>query len=145
MLDDLFQDFKDEMGEGVGQEEDPETHYSLGVAFREMGLLDEAIGELQKVCLLIERGVPFSQPMQAYTWLAHCFVEQGVPEASFKWYQRALSAATDNNTRTAVHYEMAAAYEAAGFRQEALVHYMEVYTSNIDYRDVGERIKALRS
>jgi len=145
MLDDLFQEFKDEMGDNAGQEEDPETHYSLGVAFREMGLLDEAIGELQKVCLLIERGVPFSQPMQAYTWLAHCFVEQGVPEASFKWYQRALSSATDDNTRTAVHYEMAAAYEAAGFRQEALVHYMEVYTSNIDYRDVGERIKALRS
>jgi len=39
-------------------DDDPETHYNLGVAFREMGLLDEAIAELQKVCSAIERGKP---------------------------------------------------------------------------------------
>lgn len=145
MLDDLFHEFKEEMDDESGTEDDPETHYSLGVAFKEMGLLDEAIGELQKVCQLVEHGLSFSQTIQAYTWLANCFVEKGVPEASFKWYQRALSVATSNDQRLAIHYELAAAYEAAGFRQEALTHYMEVYTTNIDYRDVGERIKALRS
>jgi hypothetical protein len=40
---------------------------------------------------------------------------------------------------------MAAAYEAGGNRQAALQHFMEVYGSNIDYRDVAERIKVLRS
>src|SRR5262249_39682193 len=50
-LSDMFGDLKQELEDNSAQsEEDPETHYNLGVAFREMGLLDEAIGEFQKVC-----------------------------------------------------------------------------------------------
>ena len=40
---------------------------------------------------------------------------------------------------------LASSYEAAGNKTAALNHFMEVYGSNIDYRDVGERIKALKS
>jgi len=146
LLNELFEEFKGEMGEdSSAEDDDPETRYNLACAFREMGLLDEAIGELQKVCLAVEHGHDFSQALQAYTWLAHCFVQKGVPEASFRWYQQALTIATDENSRTAIHYEMADAYEAAGLKQEALHHFMQVYASNIDFRDVGERIQALRS
>jgi tetratricopeptide (TPR) repeat protein len=130
----------------AGETEDPDTHYNLGVAFKEMGLLDEAIGELQKVCHAIDKGSEFSQVMQAYTWLAHCFVEKGVPEASVKWYEKALKvASSDEDAKMAVHYELANAYEAAGNKKAALENFMEVYGSNIDYRDVAERIKALKA
>jgi hypothetical protein len=44
-----------------------------------------------------------------------------------------------------LHYELAAAYEAAENKQAALNHFMEVYGANIEYRDVSERIKALKS
>jgi hypothetical protein len=144
VLSDLFAEFKEEVGEPQ-EEEDPETHYNLGVAFKEMGLLDEAIGELQKVCKSIDRGAPFNQVMQAYTWLAGCFVEKGVPEASIKWYNKALNVAGDDESRTALDYDLACAYEASGDRQQALKHFMEVYGTNIDYRDVAERIKGLKS
>jgi tetratricopeptide (TPR) repeat protein len=110
-----------------------------------MGLLDEAIGEFQMVCQAIDQGQPFPQVLQAYTWLAHCLVTKGAPEASFKWYQRALQAAPDDAARIAIQYELAEAYEAAGRKQEALSQYMEVYGSNIDYREVAQRIKALKS
>ena len=143
-LADMFAEFKEEAESGE-QLEDPETHYNLGVAFREMGLMDEAIGELQKVCAAIDRGVAFPHTMQAYTWLAQSFVEKGVPDASFKWYQRALNIATDDQQRMSLHYDLASAYEASGNRQAALQHFMEVYGTNIDFRDVAERIKALRS
>jgi len=145
ILADLFEEFKEEVGDSGEHDEDPDTHYNLGVAFKEMGLLDEAIGELQKVCHLVDRGGPFPHVIQAYTWLAGCFVEKGIPEAAFKWYDKALQFAPDEQTRTAIHYELASAYELAGKKPEALQHFMEVYTSNIDYRDVGERIRALRS
>lgn len=144
-LSDLFDEFKDDVESSSVQAEDPETHYNLGVAFKEMGLLDEAIGELQKVCQAIDQGAAFSQSMQAYTWLAGCFVEKGVPEASFRWYQRALDLASTDDVRTAIHYELACAYETAGQKPQALQHFMEVYTSNIDFRDVAERIKGLKS
>jgi tetratricopeptide (TPR) repeat protein len=143
----MFGELKHELEEDVASaDEDPETHYNLGVAFREMGLLDEAIGELQKVCQSTERGHPFPLIMQTYTWLAQCFLDKGVPEAAIRWYERALKLSDlDQDTRIALHYELASAYETAADKPAALNHYMEVYGSNIDYRDVSERIKALKS
>jgi hypothetical protein len=143
----MFGDLKHELEEdAANSDEDPDTHYSLGVAFREMGLLDEAIGELQKVCQTVEHGHPFPQILQTYTWLAQCFLDKGIPEAALRWYERALALPTlDSETRMALHYELACAYETAGNKSSALHYFMEVYGSNIDYRDVGERIKAVKS
>src|SRR5262249_18477646 len=145
-LSDLFEEFKGEVGENDDSSEDPETHYNLGVAFKEMGLLDEAIGELQKVCHAINKGQQFSQTIQAYTWLAHCLMEKGVPQAAVRWYQNALQMpGIGEESRLAVYYDLASAHEAAGNPQAALENLMEVYGSNIDYRDIAERIKVLRS
>ena len=146
-LADMFGELKHELEEDVATaEEDPETHYNLGVAFREMGLLDEAIGELQKVCQAVDRGHPFAQTMQTYTWLAQCFLDKSVPEAAIRWYERALKLPDmDDDTRMALHYELGSAYETAENKPAALNHFMEVYGSNIDYRDVAERIKAQKS
>jgi pilus assembly protein FimV len=146
-LADMFGELKQELEEdSASTQEDPETHYNLGVAFREMGLLDEAIGELQKVCQAVDRGHNFPQLMQTYTWLAQCFLDKGVAEAAIRWYERALKLPNiDEETRTALNYELASSYEAAGNKTSALSYFMEVYGSNIDYRDVAERIKALKS
>ena len=146
-LAEMFGELKHDLEAGAATaEEDPETHYNLGIAFREMGLLDEAIGELQKTCQAVDRGHPFPQVMQTYTWLAQCFLDKGVPEAAIRWYQKALGApAIDEETRTALHYELASAYETAGDKPAALKNFMEVYGRNIDYRDVAERIKPLKS
>jgi tetratricopeptide (TPR) repeat protein len=146
-LSDMFGELKKDLEADVASaDEDPETHYNLGIAFREMGLLDEAIGELQKACQSFDRGHPFPQIMQTYTWLAQCFLEKGVPEAAVGWYTRALKMPTiDGETRVALNYELGAAYETAGDKISALRHFMDVYGANIDYRDVAERIKALKS
>jgi tetratricopeptide (TPR) repeat protein len=147
-LAEIFSEFKEGLEESSApsQAEDPETHYNLGVAFKEMGLLDESIGELQKVCLAVERGQPFPHVMQAFTWLAQAFLEKGVPQAAIRWYEKALKLPKiDEDARIALHYELAAAYEACDNKQAALSHFLEVYGANIDYRDVAERIKALKS
>ena len=146
-LADMFGELKQELEEDTAAaQEDPETHYNLGVAFREMGLLDEAISELQKVCQSVDRGRPFAHLMQTYTWLAQCFLDKRVPEAAIRWYEKALKIPNiDGDTITALNYELAAAYESSGNRPAALTHFMHVYGSNIDYRDVAERIQALKS
>ena len=142
----MFSEFKEDVEETAGEAEDPDTHYNLGVAFKEMGLLDEAIGELQKVCSAVDKGQPFGQVVQAYTWLAHCFQEKGVPQAAIKWYEKALKAPElGEEGKMAVYYDLASAHEAAGNKKAALDNFMEVYGNNIDYRDVAERIKALKS
>jgi tetratricopeptide (TPR) repeat protein len=111
-----------------------------------MGLLDEAIGELQKVCHAVDRGATFSQPIQALTWLAQCLVDKGAPEAAVRWYQKALQLpGLDPGSRCSIYYDLGAAYQAAGDNKSALTNFMEVYGSNIDFRDVASRIKALKA
>jgi tetratricopeptide (TPR) repeat protein len=146
-LSQMFGELKQELEEeAVAGDEDPETHYNLGVAFREMGLLDEAIAELQKVCSSVEHGHPFSQLVQTYTWLAQCFLDKGVPEAAVRWYEKALTIpGLDGESRLAINYELGSACESADDKPAALHHFTQVYGSNIDYRDVAERIQALKS
>ncbi len=146
-LSQMFGALKMELEEEVvAGDDDPETHYNLGVAFREMGLLEEAIAELQKVCVAIDRGKPFAQPVQTYTWLAQCFIDKGVPEAAIRWYEKALNLpGLDDEARLAINYELGSACETARDNVAALRHFTAVYGSNIDYRDVAERIQALKS
>jgi len=146
-LSEMFGELKHELEEEVAAgDDDPETHYNLGVAFREMGLLDEAIAELQKVCNAIEHGKAFSQPVQTYTWLAQCFLDKGVPDAAIRWYEKALNIpGLDDEARVAINYELGSACEIALDKPAALRHFTSVYGSNIDYRDVAERIQALKS
>ncbi len=146
-LSEMFGELKHELEEEVAAgDDDPETHYNLGVAFREMGLLDEAIAELQKVCTAIDRGKAFSQPVQTYTWLAQCFLDKGVPDAAIRWYEKALDIpGLDDEARVAINYELGSACETAKDKPAALRHFTSVYGSNIDYRDVAERIQALKS
>ncbi|HKV95264.1 MAG TPA: tetratricopeptide repeat protein [Candidatus Angelobacter sp.] len=146
VLNDILSELQEETAEAAEPEEDPETHYNLGIAFKEMGLLDEAIGELQKVCHAVDRGAKFSQPIQALTWLAQCLVDKGAPEAAVRWYQKALHLpGLDDSSRCAIYYDLAMAFEASGDKKSALANFMEVYGSNIDFRDVASRIKALKS
>jgi len=146
-LSEMFSELKQELEEDAATgDEDPETHYNMGVAFREMGLLDEAIAELQRVCAAIDRGHPFVQTVQTYTWLAQCFRDKGVPEAAIPWYEKALSVpGLDNESRVAINYELGAACEMANDKPAALRHFTYVYGANIDYRDVAERIQTLKS
>jgi len=146
-LAEMFGELKHELEEDVAAgDDDPETHYNLGVAFREMGLLDEAIAELQKVCTSIDRGKTFAQPVQTYTWLAQCFLDKGVPQAAIRWYEKALDIpGLDDEARVAINYELGSACETAQDKPAALRHFTSVYGSNIDYRDVAERIQALKS
>ncbi|HEV2989064.1 MAG TPA: tetratricopeptide repeat protein [Candidatus Angelobacter sp.] len=146
VLNDILSELQEDGGETAQEPADPETHYNLGIAFKEMGLLDEAIGELQKVCHAVDDGVGFSQPIQAFTWLAQCLVDKGVPEAAVRWYERALKIpGLDLSSRCSIYYDLGAAYESFGDKKTALANYMEVYSSNIDFRDVANRIKALKS
>ncbi len=146
VLNDILSELQEETTDASGSHEDPEIHYNLGIAFKEMGLLDEAIGELQKVCHAMDGGSTFSQPIQAYTWLAQCLVDKGAPEAAVRWYKQALRLPRlDDGSRCAIYYDLALAYEASGDKKSALTNFMEVYGSNIDFRDVASRIKALKS
>ncbi|MFQ5777314.1 MAG: tetratricopeptide repeat protein [Terriglobia bacterium] len=144
VLADVFEEFKREMGE-VEEVEDTETHYNLGIAYKEMGLMDEAISEFQKVAKAAEAQKTHPQLFQCCTLLGLCFIEKGIPQIAVRWYERALQTpGLDAEGALALRYDMGVAHEQAGNRQAALECFMEVYGTNVDYRDVGDRIRTLQ-
>jgi tetratricopeptide (TPR) repeat protein len=125
--------------------DDDQTHYNLGVAFREMGLLDEAIGEFQRVVNGTGSQEVGPYFLQGCTLLASCFMAKEMPAIAAKWCLRALDApGLDPEGRLAIYYDLGIAFEKAGDTTAALEKFTEVYSQNIDYRDVAEKIRLLR-
>jgi tetratricopeptide (TPR) repeat protein len=144
-LKDVFDEFRAELGEMGAEDEDLETHYNLGIAFREMGLLEEAIGEFQKVAQANDRGKVFRYAMQCCTLLGLAFMEKGQPGIAAIWYERALQTpGMDTESKLALRYDLGVAQESAGESDAALKSFSQVYAINIDYRDVAERIHSLQ-
>ncbi len=129
----------------ANNQDDPETHYNLGVAFREMGLLDESIGEFQKVVRGAGKGKYPSNFLQACSLLAICFMEKKMPALAVRWYKRALETPDlDEEALMALQYDLGVAFEQAGEARNALERFTEVYSQNIDFRDVAEKIRELQ-
>jgi tetratricopeptide (TPR) repeat protein len=142
-LGDLFEEFRSELGE-TKEDEDLETHYNLGIAYREMGLLEEAISEFQKVASFADKGPAFRYAMQCSTLLGLAFMEKGQPAIAAIWYERALKTpGLDQESILALRYDLGIAQELAGDEKAAFNSFSQVYALNIDYRDVSERIAVL--
>jgi tetratricopeptide (TPR) repeat protein len=143
-LGDLFEEFRSELGESNNEGEDLETHYNLGIAYREMGLLEEAISEFQKVASSADKGPAFRYAMQCSTLLGLAFMEKGQPAIAAIWYERALKTpGLDQESILALRYDLGVAQELAGDTHAAYASFSQVYAMNIDYRDVSERIALL--
>jgi len=142
-LGDLFEEFRAELGE-TKEDEDLETHYNLGIAYREMGLLEEAISEFQKVASSADKSPAFRYTMQCSTLLGLAFMEKGQPAIAAIWYERALKTpGLDQESILALRYDLGVAQELAGDAKAAFNSFSQVYAMNIDYRDVSERIALL--
>jgi pilus assembly protein FimV len=144
-LAEVFQEFRSELGELGEEDEDLETHYNLGIAYREMGLLDEAIGEFQKVAKAVQKGKPFRYAMNCSTMLGLSFMDKGEPKIAALWYQRALETpGLEQEAVLALKYDLGLALDEAGEEKAALDSFRQVYAMNIDYRDVADRIATLQ-
>jgi tetratricopeptide (TPR) repeat protein len=144
-LAEVFQEFRSELGELGEEDEDLETHYNLGIAYREMGLLDEAIGEFQKVAKAVQKGKPFRYAMNCSTMLGLSFMDKGEPKIAALWYQRALETpGLEQEAVLALRYDLGLALDEAGEEKAALDSFRQVYAMNIDYRDVADRIATIQ-
>lgn len=144
-LTEVFQEFRNELGELGEEGEDLETHYNLGIAYREMGLLDEAIGEFQKVAKAVKEGKTFRYAMNCAALLAISFMDKGEPRIAALWYQEALELpGLEQETVLALRYDLGVSLDMAGEADAALDNFRQVYAMNIDYRDVSDRIATLQ-
>ncbi|OLD43230.1 MAG: hypothetical protein AUI55_03010 [Gemmatimonadetes bacterium 13_1_40CM_2_70_7] len=136
-----FQDMLARFRQGIDEnidEADFQSHYDLGVAFKEMGLLDEAIAELQKALRAPESKQRTSEA------LGVCFFEKGAHAVAESILRRGLELpAARDEERLGILYWLGRALEAQGKGAEARELYRRVFAANIRFMDVGERVKAL--
>lgn len=147
---DILDDFRNELGleesEAEDEDGDYETHYHLGIAYKEMGLMEDSIREFQDAVNLVSPNDGTRRYFLCCNLLGHCFMEKQMPNLALMWYKRCLDSANlTADERQGLRYEVANAYEAGGEMQKAIEYFEEIYVENVDYRDVAERIKFLRA
>ena len=128
----------------VLDDSDFDTHYQMGIAYQEMGLLEESIREYQDAIALVRPNDGTRRFFQCANLLGHCFIESNMANLALTWYGRALE--TNDLTdieKQGIWYELAHAYETEGDVESAGRYFEQVYAENVDYRDVGERIRKL--
>jgi len=136
-----FQDMLARFKQGIDEnidEADFQSHYDLGVAFKEMGLLDEAIAELQKALRAPEGKLRTSE------MLGICFFEKGAYGVAESILRRGLDLpASGDQERLGILYWLARALEQQGKKADARELYGRVFAVDIRFLDAEQRVKAL--
>jgi len=119
-------------------DEDWEAHYDLGVAFKEMGLLDEAIAEFQKSLRAPEGRLKTAEA------LGLCFYEKGQYSVAATVLRRAVEAdAKGDEGKISLLYWIGRCDEEQGKSSEALAAYQRVFAVDINFQDISDRVKSL--
>ena len=133
----MLRRFKAGVDENV-EADDYASHYDLGVAYKEMGLVDEAVAQFQRAL----RGP--SHRVRSYEALGQCFVEKGQFEVAIALLQRpAEQPGADEFALCGVLYLLGYACERVGRRADAMRYFQRVFAVDIEFRDVAARLAAL--
>jgi tetratricopeptide (TPR) repeat protein len=150
-LDDLSFDFDESDEAGGGQisairrgvdeqlgQDDAESHYSLGIAFKEMGLFDEAIAEFRVASKAPERKVD-SLVLQGL-----CYREKGDTEKAMALLKTGMGIrGLSRDELLTLKYELALLHEGSGNSDEAVALFKEIAAVNSHFRETAQKLAAL--
>jgi pilus assembly protein FimV len=141
-VEEVFAEFKKGL-EKVVKPEDVDTHYDLGIAYKEMGLFDDAVGEFnvaRQGCAGTKR------ELDCITMMGMLHGMRGDPAEAVKVFKEGLATEfAKDEVAKALGFELALAYEAMGENGKALYHYQSVAKVDPKYRDVSSQVKRLAS
>jgi tetratricopeptide (TPR) repeat protein len=134
----IFEEFKKGLEKEI-EAEDTETIYNLGIAYKEMGLIDDAINSFQSA----KRDPKYF--IQSTSLLGSCYMQKGLYNLAINAFSSALmKTGPQDDASWGLKYELAEAYEKNKSLKEALQLYTEVYGWNSKFREVSEKISHLK-
>jgi len=136
-LDSIFSEFQKDAQEQI-DDIDFETHYNLGIAYKEMGLVNEAMIEFKQAMKGPDRFIDASNMLSA------CYRESGNDREAIGILEAALSDSQCDETQARwLRYDLASLYEKESRTEEALSLFNEVARSDRNFKDVIQRIESL--
>jgi len=144
-LQEIFDELKDKTGE-LKPLMDFETHYSLGLAYKDMELLDEAISEFQMAFRAAGTEDLEGDCINCCNMLGVCFKRKQMPKVAVMWFERGLK--IPNRTEDeyqALRFEIGLCFEEMDEIDKAIEVFTDVYGIDVNYRKVAEKIKQLRA
>ena len=134
----MLSQFKAKIAENLSAD-DLKAHQDLGTAYKGMGLVDEAIAEFQQALRASANHLP------SYELLGQCFMERGEPDAAVRTLKRALDVPREvEDELLGIYYWLGRAHQQLGNKGEAVEFYDRVFSLDINFADVTERLRALR-
>ncbi len=132
----VLSSFRERVKEEYG--EDAETHFNLGIAYKEMGLYKDAIESFKTA---MKAGY---SPSDALNMTGLCFMDLGEYEKAEKVFNEGLSLQRlQEHEVLGLRFDLGLALENQGRLSEALDSYMEVEAINPHFRDVSRNIQAV--
>ena len=136
-ISDIIKEFKQGVLEEVGTE-DYETHYELGISYKEMSLLDDAIEELKLAAM------EPSKFIECQGVIGLCYIEKDDYANAIQAFNEARSRMKNHNEEFQdLTYQIAVSYEESGNVAEAANELQTLYQLQPNYRDVKQRLKRL--
>lgn len=131
----------EEFKKGVNDQlspEDYETHYNLGIAFKEMGLIEDAIEAFEKAAstgkIMIE----------SVSMLGLCYIEKGMYQRAIDQFKRGLEfLEKDSDPYIGMIYDLANVYEISNDPERAYIYFEEIKQKKPGFRDTKERLSSL--
>jgi tetratricopeptide (TPR) repeat protein len=130
----LLSEFRQELHERP-QEANSLTHTEVGANLKAMGKIDDAIRELQTAVREPEA------PTLAYELLGEAFLDKGQARVAMRLLKQALEDRSwDDREMLGVLYQLGVSYQELGELPNALGCYERIFSVDIDYKDVQQRI-----
>ena len=111
--------------------------FELGQLYFQAGKFGEAIGEFQRA-----QQNPHKR-IAAMSYLAQCFAQRGMNDSAVRTLQTAVKEkpAFDDEKKDLI-YNLGCVFEKMGKKPEAIEQFLQIYETDISYRDVAAKVDA---
>ena len=133
----MLSQLKEQMTE-PSESGEPGNHYDLGLAFKDMGLIDEAVAEFQTALKIRPH------ELKVYEELGHCLFLGGRYEAALQVLEQALHVPNATGSDLlGIYYHLGQSHEKLGQRDRARDVYQKVLSIDDSFADVPSRMAQL--
>ena len=136
-LDEVFNEFKRGVEDQVGHE-DYDTHYNLGIAYKEMGMIEDALSEFNQASR------DPSRTLDCASMLGLCYLEKGDYQKAIEYFKKGLDVPDHANEEyLGLKYDMATAHELSGDIATAFSVVSDIFRQDESFRDIKKRFQRL--